>query len=129
MSDQTVGWRGLWNSKFGLEVVALTVFGGLVVLLLGPAFATNWVAIGAVVGAVYWTVMYDARLTGLQSKLPGERATMLVGFLYIVAVAELVSGGVHQSSLIVGFVAGFVVAGGVNATQRRLVARLQNETG
>jgi|AntRauTorcE11898_2_1112593.scaffolds.fasta_scaffold42986_2 hypothetical protein len=126
MSDQTVEWSELGNSKFGLEVVALTLFGGLVVLLLGPALATNWLAIGAVVGAVYWTVMYDARLTGLQSKLPGERATMLVGFLYVVAVAELVSDPARQSSLIVGFVAGFVVAGAINAGQRRLVQRIES---
>ncbi len=126
MGDQTVGWRRLGNSKFGLEVAALTVFGGVVVLLIGPALATNWLAIGALVGAIYWTVMYDARLTGLQSKLPGERATMLVGFLYIVAVAELVSGPVRQSSLIAGFVAGFVIAGVADAARARLVQRIDS---
>ncbi|WP_340102268.1 hypothetical protein [Salinibaculum salinum] len=126
MNDQTAGRDGLSNSKFTLEVVALTLFGGLVVLLLGPAFSTDWLAIGAVVGAVYWTVMYDARLAGLQSKLPGERATMLVGFLYVVAVAELVSDPARQSSLIAGFIAGFIVAGVVDAGRARLVQRLES---
>ena len=126
MNDQTPGGDGLANSKFGLEVAALTVFGGAVVLLIGPALATNWLAVGAIVGAIYWTVMYDARLTGLQSKLPGERATMLVGFLYVVAVAELVSGRARQSSLIVGFVAGLVVAGVADAARARLVQRIDS---
>lgn len=126
MSDQEVGWKGLRKSKFALEVVALTVFGSLVVLLLGPAFAAYWLAVGALVGAVYWTLLYDGRLTGLQSKLPGERATMLVGFLYIAVVAELVSGGARQSSLIVGFVGGFVVAGVVDAARARLVQRIES---
>lgn len=125
MDDSALDWRRLRDSKFALEALALTVFGTLVVLLIGPALAANWLATGAVAGAVYWTLLYDERLDGIRSRFPGERATMLLGFLSVVAIVELLDGDALRTSLVAGFVAGFVVAGVVDTLQQRLVARIR----
>jgi hypothetical protein len=126
MSDPVVDWDRLRQSKFATEAVALTVFGGLVVLLVGPTFLGYWLAVGALAGAVYWTAMYDARLDGIRDRVPAEHATMLVGFLFVVLVVELLDGVARRSSLVAGFVVGFVVAGVVDALQRRLVDRIES---
>jgi hypothetical protein len=115
----------LWvrDSKFRLEVAALAVFGGLVVLFVGVSFDGTWLSIGALAGAVYWTLLYDERLDGLRSRVPGEQATMLIGFVYVIAVVELLDGDALRSSLVAGFVAGFAIAGGADTLQRRLADR------
>lgn len=125
MSDSGGAWRGVGSSKFRLEAAALAVFGGLVVLVLGISFEGYWLGVGALVGAVYWTLLYDERLDGVRDRVPAERATMLIGFLYVVLVVELLPGDTLRSSLVAGFVVGFVVAGGANALQGRLAARIE----
>lgn len=116
---------GLADPKFQLELAALSIFGSLVILVIGPVFVGNWLVAGALAGAGYWTLVYDARLDGVRTRVPAEKATMLIGFLYIVAVVELLDGDALRSSLIAGFVGGFVVAGGAEALQHRLRARLE----
>jgi hypothetical protein len=116
---------GLADPKFRLEVAALSIFGGLVVLVIGPTVVGDWLGVGALVGAVYWTLVYDERLDGVRTRVPAERATMLVGFLYIIVVVELLDGDALRSSLIAGFVGGFVIAGGADTLQRRLRARFE----
>lgn len=122
--DDSVSTERLGTRKFRLEAVALAAFGGLVVALIGPDVEGDWLAGGGLVGAVYWTLLYDERLDGIRRRVPAERATMLLGFLYIVLIVELFDGDALRSSLVAGFVAGFVLAGGADALQRRLIARL-----
>ena len=125
MSDSGDLLGGASDSKFRLEVAALSIFGGLVILVIGPAFVGYWLGVGALAGAVYWTLIYDERLDGVRRRVPAERATMLIGFLYIIVVVELLDGDALRSSLIAGFIVGFIVAGGADALQRRLRARLE----
>jgi hypothetical protein len=125
MSDSGDLMGGVGDSKFRLEVAALSIFGGLVILVIGPVFVGYWLGVGALAGAVYWTLIYDERLDGVRRRVPAERATMLIGFLYIIVVVELVDGDALRSSLIAGFIVGFVVAGGADTLQRRLRARLE----
>jgi hypothetical protein len=113
------------ESKFRLEAAALAVFGGLVVLIIGTSFEGYWLGVGALLGAAYWTLLYDERLDGVRKRVPGEKATMLLGFLYIILVVELLEGDPLRSSLVAGFVVGFVVAGAADGLQRRLVARIE----
>ena len=123
--NDSAGDAGLADPKFRLEVAALTLFGGLVVLVIGPTFVGDWLGVGALAGAVYWTLIYDERLDSIRDRVPGEKATMLVGFLYIIVVVELLDGDALRTSLIAGFVGGFVVAGGADTLQRRLRARFE----
>lgn len=123
--NDSAGEAGLADPKFRLEVAALSIFGGLVVFVIGPAVLADWLVVGALVGAVYWTLVYDERLDGVRTRVPAEKATMLVGFLYIIVVVELLDGDALRSSLIAGFVCGFAVAGGADALQRRLRTRLE----
>lgn len=125
MSDSGDLLGGASDSKFRLEVAALSIFGGLVILVIGPAFVGYWLGVGALAGAVYWTLIYDERLDGVRRRVPAERATMLIGFLYIIVVVELLDGDALRSSLIAGFIVGFIVAGGADALQRRLRERLE----
>lgn len=118
------------EARFGREAGLLVLFGGGAVLVLRPALTATWVGAGAIVGAVYWTLMYHETLAGLQSKLPGgDRVNAIWSFLVLAVVLEFVGdSGTVKGGLVLGFVAGFVCAGAVAAARTRLVARVLRET-
>jgi hypothetical protein len=116
-----------WDEhRFRREALFLLAFGGIASLLLGPALGSQWVGTGAILGVGYWTVMYDERLGSLRERLPGgEQVTPLWGFLFVAAMVELPAGTTGaRGGVVLGFVAGVLLAGLVRAGRARLLARV-----
>jgi len=117
-----------WDERrFSREAVFLLAFGGPASLLLGPSLGSQWLGTGAIIGVGYWTVSYDPRFSGVRERLPGgERVTPLWGFLFVAAMVEFPAGTTGaRGGIVLGFVAGVLLAGAVRAGRARVVARLE----